>query len=602
MNMKKLLYIFSAALALAVTAVSCDLTETQQSTADRAMIFGSETGLETYTNSFYNYLPSTGGGFQMDATSDYGAKNAIGTYESGAYTTETSTSWSWSGLRNVNYFLKYNTNNSISETVRNNYNGIARFFRAYLYYDKLVTYGEVPWIDKPLDSDSEELFAGRDTRDVIITHIIEDLDFAYNNITTSSVTGNSNAINKWTPLLFKSRVCLFEASWRKYHAGTDYVKNCTIKADELYQDAADAAETLMKDGPYKLRTSGTTFAGGRGPYRDLFVSDNTVTQEVMLAVSTDLTLDLGEQNWWYNSSTYGPHLCMSRAFAKTYLNADGTLYNEKNVDGSYKTFAEETDGRDQRLCQTIRGADYTRKDSEGNYVRTAANYSGHTLTGYQFTKYVLDDIAFDDAATNNNDIPIFRVAEALLNYAEAKAELGTITDSDWKNTVGALRRRAGITGGDLDTKPTTVDGYLQKTFYPKVSDPVILEIRRDRAIELCLEGLRLDDLKRWDCGNLWGELPWTGVYIPALDTPLDMNGDGVKDVYVTKDKKYKGEYKGIAMFITGAQEIEKLSDDANGGYILNYNMSRKWNDNMYLYPIPSQVIRKNEAISQNPGW
>ncbi|MFA6593303.1 MAG: RagB/SusD family nutrient uptake outer membrane protein, partial [Bacteroidales bacterium] len=276
--------------------------------------------------------------------------------------------------------------------------------------------------------------------------------------------------------------------------------------------------------------------------------------------------------------------------------------NEKNADGKYKNFVEETAGRDQRLCQTIRGADYTRKNAEGDNERTAPNYSGHTLTGYQFTKYVLDDISFDDAATNYNDIPIFRFAEALLNYAEAKAELGTITDSDWQNTIGALRRRAGITGGDLDTKPTAVDTYLQKTFYPKVSDPVILEIRRDRAIELCLEGLRLDDLKRWNCGNLWEELPWTGVYIPALDTPLDMNGDGVKDVYVTKDKTYKGDYKGIAMFITGAQEIEKLSDDPNGGYILNYNMSRKWNDNMYLYPIPSQVIRKNEALSQNPGW
>lgn len=599
--MKYILYI-AASISLLFIAVSCDLTETQQATADRAMIFGSETGLKTYTNSFYNNLPGTGDAFEKDATSDYGVKNSIGTYESGAYTTETSTSWSWSGIRNVNYFLKYNTNTSLSEDVRNNYSGIARFFRAYLYFDKLVTYGEVPWIDQPLNPDAEELYAGRDTRDVIISQIISDLDYAFAHISASSITGNSNEINKWTPLLFKSRVCLFEASWRKYHSGTDYVKNCTITSERLYQLAAGAADSVMTYSPYSLRTKGTAFGGGRGPYRDLFVSDNSVTGEVMLAVSTDKVLGLGEQNWWYNSSTYGPHLCMSRAFAKTYLNIDGSVYNEKNSDGTYKTFVQETKNRDQRLNQTIRGYDYSRKNSAGAYVATSANFNGHTLTGYQFTKYVMDDISYDDAPTNDNDIPIFRFAEALLNYAEAKAELGTITNADWAKTIGALRTRAGITGGDLTTLPTVVDSYLQTTFYPAVSNPVILEVRRDRAIELCLEGLRLVDLKRWNLGSLWEKLPWTGVYIPALDTPLDMNGDGVNDVFVTQDKGYAGDYKGLVMSISGAQGITALSDDPNKGYILNYTMSRKWNDNMYLYPVPSQVILINPALSQNPGW
>lgn len=78
-----------------------------------------------------------------------------------------------------------------------------------------------------------------------------------------------------------------------------------------------------------------------------------------MAIETDKVLGLGEQNWWYNSSTYGPHLCMSRKFMLSYLNADGTPYVEKKADGSYKNFVEETTGRDTRLNQTIRGADYT---------------------------------------------------------------------------------------------------------------------------------------------------------------------------------------------------------------------------------------------------
>jgi hypothetical protein len=82
----------------------------------------------------------------------------------------------------------------------------------------------------------------------------------------------------------------------------------------------------MDEGPYKLHTGNVYEAGGRGAYRDLFISDNPVTEEVMLAYtqSKDLSV-LGEANWYYNSTSYGPHLSMTRAFAKTYLNADGSI-------------------------------------------------------------------------------------------------------------------------------------------------------------------------------------------------------------------------------------------------------------------------------------
>src|SRR5690606_23489241 len=103
--------------------------------------------------------------------------------------------------------------------------------------------------------------------------------------------------------------------------------------------------------------------------------------------------------------------------------------------------------------------------------------------------------------------------EILLNYAEAKAELGTLTDSDWAETVGELRARAGITGG-LTAKPTIADPYLQSTFFPGISDPSILEIRRERSIELYLEVSRFDDIRRWRRGELM-ELTWNGIYVPS---------------------------------------------------------------------------------------
>lgn len=595
--------IIALILSASVLVVSCDLAEQPKAKAGRDMIFGSETGLLTYTNGFYEYLPDYDNAHKQNITMDNAAKNATGTYEVGAYTTNTSTSWSWGSIRNVNYFLKYNTSSNVSEPIRNNYSGIARLFRAYLYFNKLVQYGAVPWIDIPLEPDSPELYKTQDSRDVIISKMIEDLDFAAANITEDKITPNSNRVNRWTALFFKSRVCLFEASFRKYHStgskfGKEYLKDCKITAEELYRQAADAAQEIIEKGPYRLYT-GTPYANGRGSYRELFISDNAVTQEVMLSLALDPVLQLGEANWYYNSSTYGPHLCMTHAFAKTYLNLDGTPYNDKKGD-TYKTFAEETSGRDYRLNQTIRGADYTCKDKEGVFVPTPANMTGHSLTGYQFTKYVMDDISFDGGRTNYNDVPIARYAEVLLNYAEAKAELGTLTDADWEKTIGALRGRAGITGG-LDKKPTTADPYMM-SIYTGVTDPVILEIRREREIELILEGLRLDDLKRWACGKLWETAAWDGIYIPALNTPLDLNGDGTNDVFVTEDSKYSGPYKSIAMYTGDNLKVVKLADDTKGGYRLNYEISRVWNDNMYIYPIPEIVIQKNPNLKQNPGW
>lgn len=595
--------IIALILSASVLVVSCDLAEQPKAKAGRDMIFGSETGLLTYTNGFYEYLPDYDNAHKQNITMDNAAKNATGTYEVGAYTTNTSTSWSWGSIRNVNYFLKYNTSSNVSEPIRNNYSGIARLFRAYLYFNKLVQYGAVPWIDIPLEPDSPELYKTQDSRDVIISKMIEDLDFAAANITEDKITPNSNRVNRWTALFFKSRVCLFEASFKKYHAtgskyGKDYLKDCKITAEELYRQAADAAQEIIEKGPYRLYT-GTPYANGRGSYRELFISDNAVSQEVMLSLALDPVLQLGEANWYYNSSTYGPHLCMTHAFAKTYLNLDGTPYNDKKGD-TYKTFAEETSGRDYRLNQTIRGADYTCKDKEGVFVPTPANMTGHSLTGYQFTKYVMDDISFDGGRTNYNDVPIARYAEVLLNYAEAKAELGTLTDADWEKTIGALRGRAGITGG-LDKKPTTADPYMM-SIYTGVTDPVILEVRREREIELILEGLRLNDLKRWACGKLWETAAWDGIYIPALNTPLDLNGDGTNDVFVTEDSKYSGPYKSIAMYTGDNLKVVKLADDTKGGYRLNYEISRVWNDNMYIYPIPEIVIQKNPNLKQNPGW
>ena len=601
--MKKLSIFALIASALMVT--SCDLDEHMQAQADKNMIFGSETGLKMYIDGLYGQLP--GQLYSSDeAICDWGVNNSIGTYELGAYSEDLSTSWSWGNIRTNNYFIKWNTDARVDEKVRNNYTGIAKFFRAYQYFDKLKQYGAVPIITEPLEPDSEDLYKTQDSREDVVNFILDDLQWAYEHITTSNATPNNVAINKWTALAFKAKVALFEASWRKYHAGTAYTAGCTTSADQLYAVAAAAAKEIMDKGPYSLYTgtkNGTGEAGnGRGTYRDLFTSETTQgNPEVMLAYEITAP-STGEANWRLNSSSYGSHLCMSRIFAQTFLNTDGTFFNEKNADGTYKTFVEECANRDWRLYQVIRGPKYTWKIND-QFTIEPANFKDHTYTGYQLTKFVYDDKNMDDKSSGTYDDPLLRYAEILLIYAEAKAELGTITDAEWAQTIGALRARAGITAG-LDKVPSVKDPLLVK-YYGDLS-AAVLEVRRERSIELIMEGHRQVDLKRWACGELWETMPWEGVYVPALDTQIDMNGDGVMDVYFTSKKadELSKEDGKIAAYLNENQTMKKLEDDPKGGYVMYYAYGdrRVWNDNMYLYPIPTQVGIMNPNLVQNPGW
>lgn len=128
----------------------------------------------------------------------------------------------------------------------------------------------------------------------------------------------------------------------------------------------------------------------------------------------------------------------------------------------------------------------------------------------------------------------------------------------------------GVRGSQAERKtPTTADTYLQQTFYPDVADPVLLEIRRERAIELVAEGMRFNDLRRWKCGELIEQLPWTGMHITALNTDIDLNGDGTPDCYFTdngtqssnKDCKTVNVKNETGLYVTTAPA---------GGYDLQY--------------------------------
>lgn len=569
------------------------MEELPEATTTKGPIFSSESGLILYTNSFYNIINGKNL-HRADAISDYLCRKDTPPFITpGNFSAEVSSGWSWSALRNINYFIKNCNDPNVPLAVRNNYLGIARFFRAFFYFEKVRRFGDVPWINKPLDvSDNDLLYKGRDSRVLVMDSIIADLNFACANITAKN-EGTRSLITKYAAFAFKSRVCLYEGTLRKYHTNL----NLGASAADLLSQAAVAAKVVMDEAGYKLYDG----AGIDKSYRQVFINPAPIGTEVILSAVCDLALNnLNDANWYWTSGTYGDKANFIRSFINTYLNIDGTPYTN-NV--AYKTmlFKDEVKGRDKRLQQTIRTGDYKRINN--GILEAAPPLFSYTFTGYQPIKWTLDDMYYDTRDLNINSISIIRYGEVLLNFAEAKAELGTLTDAEWAASIGLLRKRAGITGG-LTSLPKLVDPYLQATYFPDISNPVILEVRRERGIELCLEGFRFDDIVRWRRGELM-QMEWNGMYVPALDIPLDLNEDGKLDVafYQKLPTKVAGvTYVEVSPTISGKTNPQLLSKGTSGELTWFNNVPRKWENKHYLYPIPTGDIITNPKLGQNPGW
>jgi len=589
--MKKIFFVSLIAIGLAACS---KLDQQPKSTVGKEAVFQSEKGLELYTNSFYTILPTPTDILRGDNMSDYVARKDVPDFiRPGAFGPRQSSGWSWSDLRNINYFLENNKNESISKEIRDHYNGLARFFRAWFYFEKVKRFGDVPWINKTFDVSDEDMFKGRDSRVLVMDSVLNDLDYAIQNIRTTE-DGTRSMITKYIAYAFKSRVCLFEGTFRKYH--TDY--GLEASASEWLTEAANAAQSVMDETNFDLYIGGAESK----PYRELFISKTPISSEVMLAnIFSDALSIHHDANWYYTSSTYGDRISFTRSFINTYLNIDGSPFTN-NVNYKTLVFNEEVKNRDKRLSQTIRTKGYNRING-GNIVASPPLFS-YTYTGYQPVKWVLDDMFYDTGSNNDNIIPLFRYAEILLNFAEARTELGDLTDSDWDNTIGALRRRAGITG-NTSVIPTTIDNYLKTEYFPKLNDPALLEIRRERGIELVLEGFRFYDLVRWGRGDLI-EKTWNGMYIPALNTPMDLNDDGVMDVVFYKTmpgNQLPGvTYINVSENASGRPNPMVLSEGDKGEINWLITIPRKWEDKFYLYPIPENDRLMNPSLGQNAGW
>lgn len=588
-----------SSLICSLGLVSCDnlLDLEPKSDISQTDYFKTETDLQMFSNSFYNNLLDKE---PYDDQSDvYVCQNLADILRGGTYRTVPASGggWSWTDLRKMNTLLA-NINQCEDPKAVVRYSALTRFFRAYFYFEKVKRFGDVPWYDVELGSADEALYKPRDSRELIMSKMVEDIDYAIENLPDEKKEKSSPfRVNKWAAMALKAQFCLYEGTYRKYHGVNLNGNSYTYYLEQ----AAKAACRLMSEGPYKLYSTGNP----EKDYLNLFASENANKDEYILAVDFDFGLAIYHNATGHTLLNTQGRPGLTRNMVNTYLMKDGTPFTD--ISGwETMAFVDEMKDRDPRLAQSIRTPGYTRI---GRTELLAPDFSA-SVTGYQPIKFVQDPTAaggnVDRASYSTCDLPVYRFAEVLLNYAEAKAELGTLTQSDLDQSINLIRARVGMPALSMEVANAHPDNYLAdaKTGYPNVTGSnkgVILEIRRERAIELMQEGFRFDDLVRWKAGTCIDH-SIEGMYFPAPGA-YDLTGDGETDVILYEAGTEKPEaVSGVQVYQLGDQVT--LSEGNHGYVSYHKNIKRASFDEKrdYLYPIPINERSLNPQLTQNPGW
>ena len=476
----------------------------------------------------------------------------------------------WDFIRAVNIGIDRTTKaEDIPQEVRNRYLAEQKFFRGWFYHHKVKYFGDVNYFDKELDVDSPELYGDRTPREEVMEKVLEDLNFAVEYLPYSwGDGGNPGRMNKWDALHIKSRICLFEGTWRKYHGGSN--------PDRWLEEAANAARRVIDDGPFSLYDNGDPYSSYNASHRML---DLTGNPEIIHFVKYERPNGHNSLDYFVKRGYPGG---ATKSFVEDYLCIDGlpiTLSPLYQGDEVYENIFE---NRDPRLRQTILNPEdqeyYNYEVWSGGlnwtYPRVTGMAGGvQTTTGYHIIKMYNATTAL--AGWNQSEQPAItmRFAETLLNYAEAKAELGTITQADLNMTINRLRDRVAMPHMEIGNIP--VDPRYENSGV----SPLINEIRRERRVELFAEGFRYDDIRRWKQGRLLRE-PLLGMrWDEASRSRFDPDGSATVRTTTVDGVEYIDMYQG--------------TDWANPVFE---------EDKHYLWPIPLSIISQVPDITQTPGW
>ncbi len=568
--MKKIILSLMAGMVL---FTSCDLLNNDPyDSFTKSNFFTSETNVEMYSNYFYNEFSAYGtggasGDFYFNTLNDNQAVTGLSTW---GFKNVPASDGTWSAcyteIRRANILLENIDGVPFQkEADKQYYIALARLYRGWQHFCLVRKFGDCYWVDKTLTKADEDILYGpRQSRNLVMDNLVADINFAVENMGDKNASSRT-AYNVHVANAIKSRVCLFEGTYAKYHLKDN------ARAEQYLNEAIEASEALINSGQFAL-TPGAE--GYRANYNSLDLAGNKemiMYKKYVLGVLYHATQDY----CCGSTQTHG----LSRSAFNAYLMADGSLPTgedkgrlgtaEEGVNAGKPVIIDLLNARDPRLAQQIDG--YLGYVGNGRIryegmpgQETAAENT--VSTGYGITKF--DEPATESKyrqATNGNstDGPIFWLAEIVLNAAEAYAELGNQAQAE--KYVNMLRARAGMPNLKLQGDAKNNMG---------VSD-LIWEVRRERRVELMFD---LND-------RYWSLIRWH--QLDKLDT-----------------QKYPEQTQGA--WIEEGWPIELGSVTlTNGtyGYIeCRTKDHRVFEEKHYLAPIPSGQATLNPQIGQNPGW
>jgi len=575
----KFLKIIITLIAINMIFFACEEEYLQKTPLDEVTaidFFKSPDDLKVYLNQFYidaifpTYYHRHGNDFDSD---NQVWETRIDSRLEGTRTVTTSGTINFTRVRDINYF--FDNYKKVEEEYDledyQQYLGEAYFFRAVIYFDLLKSYGDIPWVTTEIGTTSADLYKPRDPRNFVADKIIESLDSAAIYLTDKKTHGAAR-VNKWMALLVQSRVALYEGTWEKYHNNTDFgVSN--PQPEKYFNKVVQTTKAIMESGLYNIYSTGKQLSD----YNDLFnLRDYSTNQEVLFWKQYILDLTRGSQEF-YNERNYYMEYPRGRSITKqladSYLCTDGMPISISPLFKGHETLNQEAQNRDPRFRATIATPDEVWKINENGTIQywsevmEQLNTSTNTSAPSGYTNFKAYDPRMMYHTITSEETPsiIYRYAEVLLNFAEAKAELGTITQDDIDISIKKLRDRIGLPNLILADIPVDPDWK-----FPDLS-PAINEIRRERRVEMAIEGFRLDDILRWAAAD---EL-----------------------IVGTRPKGFKAAQLNNMMYPVDEDGLlDPFQNALPNGY--GFKLDRD-----YLNSIPESEITLNpENLKQNPGW